>query len=494
MNRFLKSGGAMAREIYGYIVPDDAETYDDWQKDPEAAPIIQEAAKRLRATLNCSAVADWLNSESVPVGPYCQNKKWDGKMVRQFFEKTVLKGRPGRGFKTTVKHHETGRRVAVKNPKGPKFIECPGLAHLEPDEFDALNLALAQQNAGLGRKPVNGEDPLLGRPRKRTVFPGQHARCWYCGRQCVWGGNGMTENLMCAGARDWLCWNSIGFPGALARQAVIEAITTRLYQLDAFEAQFGEMVKAAGEAGSGGLSERWTRLLRAEEHLKREQENLKATMKAFGPVGMVQEAIAELEAKEKELSRERRLLEKSQTRRLDLPESLSQLRDVLTREFDQQAAESPEFGDLLRKMIPEFHVFLVRLCDGGHLLPRAKVKLDLAGSFEDVDRVPGLRGLLSQDLTFDLFRPPQREQIRVEAVKLAAQKRPHRQIAQMLPGKPTATAVSNALALHRKMQELGLASPYVVVEQPPDDYSKLRRHRNGKYHFTPLDGYIRPAP
>jgi hypothetical protein len=91
-----------------------------------------------------------------------------------------------------------------------------------------------------------------------------------------------------------------------------------------------------------------------------------------------------------------------------------------------------------------------------------------------------------------LFNPPQREQIRVEAVKLAAQKRTHRQIAQMLPGKPTATAVGDALALYRKMQDLGLASPYVVVEQPPNDYSKLRRHSNGKYHFTPLDGYVRP--
>src|ERR1035438_411369 len=98
MNRFMKFGGAMAREIYGYVVPDDAETYDDWQKDLEAAPIIQEAAKRLRATLNCSAVADWLNGEGVPVGPYCRKKQWDGKMVRQFFDKTVLKGMPGRGL------------------------------------------------------------------------------------------------------------------------------------------------------------------------------------------------------------------------------------------------------------------------------------------------------------------------------------------------------------------------------------------------------------
>jgi AraC-like DNA-binding protein len=34
-----------------------------------------------------------------------------------------------------------------------------------------------------------------GQDRKRTRFPGQQARCLYCGRQCVWGGNGITSNL-----------------------------------------------------------------------------------------------------------------------------------------------------------------------------------------------------------------------------------------------------------------------------------------------------------
>lgn len=36
---------------------------------------------------------------------------------------------------------------------------------------------------------------------------------------------------------------------------------------------------------------------------------------------------------------------------------------------------------------------------------------------------------------------------------------------------------------------LGLTSPLVQVLSPPDDYAKLRRHKNAKYRFLPLEGY-----
>ena len=274
MNRFKKYGGAIPREVYGYHVPDDAKTYDDWQKDPEATPIIREAMRRLRETLNCSSVADWLNSQGIPVGPYCRRENWDGSMVRRFFTNPVLKGMPGRGFKHTIKHHETGRRIAVKNPNGPVYREFPHLAHVDADEFDALKAALEASNARYKRTPLAGDDPLLYRPRKRTAFPGQHARCWYCGRQFTWGGNGMAGNLMCAGARESRCWNSLGFSGEMARLQVVNAITERLCRIDGFENQFVEMIKGASNdlvrivAAMGRSSAN-------EERLKAEQQNLK---------------------------------------------------------------------------------------------------------------------------------------------------------------------------------------------------------------------------
>jgi hypothetical protein len=155
--------------------------------------------------------------------------------------------------------------------------------------------------------------------------------------------------------------------------------------------------------------------------------------------------------------------------------------------------DSPEFGELMRALVPQFHVYLVRLCDGGHLFPRARVELALSGVVPDAKHVPGLGQLLKRELTLDLFEAPQRERIREEAVRLAAQGLRQREIAARLPGKPTQTAVQRALALHETMRELGLETPYVPVLEPPLDYPKLRRHKNPKYRSAPLEGYQRPT-
>jgi hypothetical protein len=97
-------------------------------------------------------------------------------------------------------------------------------------------------------------------------------------------------------------------------------------------------------------------------------------------------------------------------------------------------------------------------------------------------------------LTLDLFdRPPQRERIREDSVRLSAQGLKPCQIASLLEEeKPKYQVVQRALALDRKMTELGLTSPYVLVLEPPEDYSKLRRHKNTKFRFEPKEGYQRP--
>jgi len=100
-----------------------------------------------------------------------------------------------------------------------------------------------------------------------------------------------------------------------------------------------------------------------------------------------------------------------------------------------------------------------------------------------------LNRMLTRELTLDLFVPPQRERIRLESVRLAATGLSPRQITPRLSEKATPTAVQNALALNNKMRELGLDMPYVLVREPPDDYPKLRRHKNAKYRFEPLEGY-----
>lgn len=492
MNRFKKFGGATARPIYGYVVPDDAKTYDDWRKEPGATEIYREWFRRLKEDSNCSAVADWLNARKIPTGPYARRETWDGKMVRRVTGNAVLKGLPGRGFKHTVKHHGTGRRVSVKNPKGPQFRECPHLAHVEPDLWDEVNRLLEDANRDFGRKPVNGSDPLRGRPKKRTCFPGQHARCWYCGRHYVWGGNGVTENLMCSGSREWKCWNSVGFGGLRAAETVARALRAELERLAGFDDQFRALVEEAGQRGDAHSDRRRAELERAEAALATRRANLARGVAEYGPKPMFAEQLAELEAEEVRLARERRELERLQGCAPVLPGSVAELRQEFEEKFRDLAADSPEFGALLRQLVPEFHVYLVRLCDGGHPLPRARATLSLAGVVPDARHAPGVTEFLTRTVTLDLFEPPQRERIRPEVVRLAGAGLEQRQIAQRLPEAATQAGVWQALTLDRRMRDLGLDTPYVMVSAPPSDYPKLRRHHNAKFVFEPLPDYRPP--
>jgi hypothetical protein len=205
--RFQRSGGAVALPVAGIIVPDGSKSYFEWSPDPIAIPIIEDGFRRLKESLNGSAVAGFFNAVpyqgqiGFPPGKYMRSKTWDGTQVLRYYRNRILSGRPGRGHKRTVKRHGSGKRVSVKNPAGPKFIDCPNLRILDPDEQDELIHQLNIKNANYRRKLVNGSDPLLNKPRKRTSWPGGCATCWYCGRPYVWGGNGIAEHMMCAGAK-----------------------------------------------------------------------------------------------------------------------------------------------------------------------------------------------------------------------------------------------------------------------------------------------------
>jgi hypothetical protein len=159
---------------------------------------------------------------------------------------------------------------------------------------------------------------------------------------------------------------------------------------------------------------------------------------------------------------------------------------------DSFAVDSFEFGDLMRLLVPDVSVHLVRLCDGGHPLPRARVRLELLGSIEDAAQTPILKAALSQVKFIDVFEPPQRERIRLESVMYHDAGCRPREIARLLPEQPKYQTVCKALELHQLMEEAGRETPYVFVDSPPDDYKKLRRHKNPKYHFQSLKDYDPP--
>ncbi|WP_417379054.1 recombinase family protein [Gimesia sp.] len=495
MNRFKKYGAATPCPIAGYIKPDGAETFSDWSKDEEAIEYLKEGLQILRRTLNGEAVAEYFNEVGFSPGPYCKNEKWDGKMTLRYYRNSILKGLPARGTMHTTKKHKTGRRSSTLNPKGPTYREEPHLAFFSPDEIDPVLEALEKKNAHYKRKKkTNGVDSRYQVPKKRTRAFGQHATCYYCGHHYVWGANGITDSLMCSNSRSWHCWNSIGFNGPEAAQKLLGVILESLSSLEGIDAQYQEILQQAQSGGPEKLRTRENKLNRAEEEIEREGEKIKKLVREVENFNadILYELSSELTERKKKLSLDRVAFELAKNRQLNLPKSTLELKEILLHHLEAIDIHSHEFGDLIRELVPEIYVYQVRLIDGGHLLPRAKIRLNLAGSIPDAAASPELQQLLTRELTLDLFEPPQRELIRPEAIRLATVGMEQREIARQLEGKPTQTAVYYALFLHRQMQEEGLSSPYIFLEEPPEDYKKLRRHKNKKYSFQVKAGYQRP--
>lgn len=485
MNRFKKLGAATPLPIFGLNKPSDAKTFDDWTIDPSATPILNEWYRRLLEKPNASAIADWLNETGVRPGPHARGGKWDGPMVLRITRNPILKGVAARGFRHTVKRHETGRRLSELNPEGPQYRECPHLKQVEPDLWDAVNAKLDATNKqkGGGPKGKGREHDRWNVPRARSLFPGQHAHCAYCGRKLYWGANGQAENLICSGGKDWKCWNSIGIDGKKVVDQVSALVIAEIAALDGFETQFRAIVE---DARRSAKDPRIENLERDQVELNRRKNNLLAALAECGPNPMLKEKLAELDAEAKELAG--RFSQRDRLRPVHLPDSPTELRRLLEEKFKALASGSWQFGDLLREIVPVVDIYLVRLLDGGHLFPRARVTVNLAGILPDADRAPQLKQLLTREVTLDVFDPPQREQIRKEAMRLKAKGFKQREIASRLG--VTQPAVTNALMLDRRMKEAGKDTPYEVVTAPPEDYSKLRRHLHPRYQFTPVEGHI----
>jgi hypothetical protein len=486
MRKFESNTGSAGRLIAGYTCPPGCKAYAKWERVDTATPIYKECFRLLRATRSYQAVRDYLNDVGFPLGKYSRGPKWTAKMVRRVLGNPVLKGMPQRGKMHTVKNHD-GHRVSVLNPAGPTFINCLHLIHVDSAEFDEVNAMMAAKNAHLGRKKVNGRDPLAGRSRKNSRFPGQHAECEYCHHAFTWGGNGLKWSLMCSGSRARKCWNAIAIRGSLAAEKLNEILVKEFYKLDGFDAQFRELVERAAADAGGDLDRRWADWKRRHAQCLTEKNNFLQAIRLHGPQPMYDQQLEDIKGTEAGLARERAELERRAKASPKVPDSLKDLRTRFEEQLAKVAVGSFEYARLMRVLVPEFRIHLVRLIDGGHLLPRATATVVFANIATDFDLIPGAVPLLTKTFTFDLFTPPQRERIRPEVVRLVAEGWNQREIARMLPEPVTQPAVSEAVLLDRLMKDRGLTTPYEIVTEPPPDYTKLRRHLNKDYRFTPLE-------
>lgn len=149
-----------------------------------------------------SEVADWLNEDNVPTGPYPKdakkrNKKWDGRMVARVSHNWILKGVRFRSKQKTRRINETGRYKSERaDPKDLLTRPVPHWAFFTESYYDRVIAKVDARNAKYRRNQDGQSDPCRERPKKRTRFPGQTVYCGVCGRLFVFGGHGRRDHLM----------------------------------------------------------------------------------------------------------------------------------------------------------------------------------------------------------------------------------------------------------------------------------------------------------
>ena len=142
MNRFVKFGGATPVQIYGYVKPEGAKTYDDWRNDPAAKAIYEEWFRRLRENANCSAVADWLNDQGVPSGPVLPPRDLGRRDGAEGDPQPAAEG----DARPRIQAHGQAPRDRPAGlrpePQGATVYEnCPHLTQVDPALWDEVNVS-----------------------------------------------------------------------------------------------------------------------------------------------------------------------------------------------------------------------------------------------------------------------------------------------------------------------------------------------------------------
>jgi DNA invertase Pin-like site-specific DNA recombinase len=482
-NRF-EQGGILRQPCFGYQKPPGAKHDSQLRKLTEYAWVIEGIFQRLEQGRTYSEISDWLNESNVPVGPAVRVRKWTGILVRNLVFNPLLKGVRQRNKTMSVRINKTGRRKSVKAPPEELLTRhVPELAFIDADRYDRLLAKLVKKGESYSIPKRLGHDPRAGRPKKRSRWPGQHLYCGICRRMYVYGGHGRKAYLMCSGARLYACWNGATVEAGLAAGRLSEAVFDAIRQLPNFDASLVEMVKSETRQLAATKHDRTNQVRKGLHSVDRAISNITGAIKAHGHSTVLLEELKDLEAQKERLTAELEESEAVTDTKEELP-SIDFVRQEALTAFQGLAAESYEFARGMRQLIPRIEVFPVRLADGGNIELRAKFKLSLADYIPLSLRTPSVLEHLEQELAVDLFEMPERAKFLDRIIELRSQGMKQRDVGKVLG--IFQPPVQRAEKLHKLMRARGLIDPYVPVTQPPDDYTKFRRHRHPRYRFDPL--------
>ena len=489
LNNRFDHGGVVQFTIYGYVKPPGAKHDGELQKDPNADPIIKELFRRLEQGASYAEIADRLNAEGIRPGVYCRLPRWDGPMVRRFVHEPILKGVRIRNRKVTKRINKTGRRKTVKGePSQLRVRQCPHLAFVDPDYYDHVIRIADERNQGYRRTNNGHPDPRLNVPRKRTQFPGQHAKCGVCGRLMHWHGMKGLKVMLCSGAADYQCWNGLFVNGEECASRISTAILQAISEMPDFDFVFGQLLgdRLADAADREGAQRRTLQQQLNDVELR--LKSLLSHLELRPESQSLLERMDELESRRTTLRYELKQLEATPKPDLVLP-AANELRQKAIAALKDLVVEDPETCRLLRLLIPDLQIVPYQVCDESDIIPRAEFTITLAPLLPAALRDEQLEEVFTKRRVVNLCATSQRVNHHEAATDLQAQGLKVREIGERLG--IAQSAVQRALRIHRLMRSRGLTEPFVRLTSLPVNTNRLRRHLHSRFRFEPLDGYPR---
>jgi site-specific DNA recombinase len=487
-NRFL-NGGVLRSPLFCYDFPKGAKHDSEMRKIPDLAPIVEGIFQRLEGSFDGTewsyeAVADWLNTEKVPLGKGAwRSKAWYGDLVRYFIRNPILKGQRLRNRKITKRINSTGKRISVNAPLNErKFRPAPHLAFVDAARYDRLMDRLRIKNAQY-RAGQNGKrDPRQGRPKKRTRFPGQMVDCGICGRPFVFGGHGQLKHLVCQGADRHKCWNGITVDSELASELIPQLVFAQIEKLPEFEATIREVFEAEREHLMKHADGRRAALSDELNKVERREQNLIEMIEEHGGSLAIKAKLEQIETKKKQLNLDLDHLNSKNKEKIPLP-TVAAAREQIISTFADLARDSVEFRNQMFRLIGRIKVFPIRFLNEGILGLRAQFSLKLHELLPESSRTDQVVAHLSCEMSVDLIKLPQKARYMHEIAQMRSSGMSTAEIAEALG--ITKTVVGWSTKLYRQMQQMGLTDPIIVLTEPPKG-ARLRRHKHLRYRFDPL--------
>lgn len=452
-------------------------------KVPELTPVIHEMRRRFLLNRNYEAVARWLESSVINPGPFVQNGRWTGRLVKDLFADPILSGTRTFGDEPSKIIFKTGKKRR-RASDGSEIEYHAELAHMTLDEQREL-WEVMEDKAGKHRRKKGRDHARHHVARAQSLWPGQHARC-ICGGLMYWYDN---DHLKCENSykpgRDQ-CWNHVQMPCNLARKELahwlVEYLKSRPPYWDA-------LIDSAWDA-----IQQVTRELRRGSDmsdyeiatLTKEAQNLTKAIRKGGKLDSLVKELTEIERQLKRLK-----LEQAGETADDSLDAINitkqELRENAEPVLYLLAQKSFDFADLMRRAFPVFTIQPVRALGSRLVVARAHLVFQ-PSAFCAVNRADA-NGTADEsvEVVFDVFTPPQHI---LHMPKCLEEKRNDpraslRQIAARL--KIGYMTVKRALAFARRMQAAGLSEPYQVLKSCPEDASRWR-HRASHSLLSGADG------